>query len=49
MKWGLISKSNVKKSISVGKEVHEYLSKNGDVLVEKKFAEFTKTKGYSQE
>lgn len=47
MKWGFICKSNVKKSISLGKEVYEFLIENGDVFVEKRFADILDIKGYS--
>ena len=47
MKWGLISKINVKKSISLGKEVYDFLKGEGEVFTEKNLANKIKIKGYS--
>jgi len=49
MKWGLVCKSNNKKSISLGEEIHGFLCENGDVFAEEKFAKEVKVKGYSLE
>jgi len=45
MKWGLVCKSNNKKSISLGEEIHGFLCENGDVFAEEKFAKEVKVKG----
>jgi len=39
MKWGLVCSSNVKKSLSLAKDIYEFLSENGMVYVEKGLAE----------
>jgi len=49
MKWGLVCKYNNKKSISMGKEVYEFLSENGEVFAEEGFAKEAKIKGFSLE
>jgi len=49
MKWGLICKYNNKKSISLGEEIFEFLSENGEVFAEEVFAEEVKIKGFSLE
>jgi NAD+ kinase len=49
MKWGLICKPNVKKSISLAKDVYDFLSGEGEVFAEKNFAKEAEIKGYSLE
>ena len=49
MKWGLICKYNNKKSISLGEEVYDFLSENGEVFAEEGFAKKVKIKGFSLE
>lgn len=49
MKWGLICNYHVKKACSVGEEIHNFLSKNGEVFAEDKFAKKQNLKGYSME
>ena len=49
MKWGLVCKPKVKKSISLAKDVHDFLSGNGEVFAEKSFAKEAEVKGYSLE
>ncbi len=39
MKWGLVCSSNVKKSLSLAKDIYEFLSENGTVYAEKGLAE----------
>lgn len=47
MKWGLICKPNVKKSISLAKDIYDFLDKKGEIFPEKKFAKEKNIKGYS--
>ena len=49
MKWGLVCKYNNKKSISLGEEVYEFLSENGEVFAEEGFAKEAEIKGFSLE
>jgi NAD+ kinase len=49
MKWGLVCKSTAKKTVSLAKEVYEFLSDEGEVFAEKSFAKVTEIKGYSLE
>lgn len=49
MKWGIVCNINVKKSISLGKEVYDFLKGTGDVFAEKSFADKIKIKGYPLE
>jgi NAD+ kinase len=49
MKWGLVCKSTAKKTVSLAKEVYEFLSGEGEVFAEKSFAKVTEIKGYSLE
>lgn len=49
MKWGLTCRLNVKKSISLAQEVHEFLKDKGEVFPEKKFAQKIDLKGFSLE
>jgi NAD+ kinase len=45
MKWGLICSSNVKKSLSLARDIHDFLSENGTVFVEKDMAHHFDKKG----
>jgi len=47
MKWGLICNYRVKKTCSVADDVFKFLSENGEVYPEDKFAEKHKLKGYT--
>jgi NAD+ kinase len=47
MKWGIVCRHGVKKSLSLGKDIYEFLSENGDVFAEKSFAKLADIKGYS--
>jgi NAD+ kinase len=47
MKWGLVCKSKNKKSISLSKEIFNFLSENGEVFIENTFAESINSKGYT--
>jgi NAD+ kinase len=47
MKWGLVCKPGVKNTISLAKDIYDFLKENGDVLAEKNFAEEMNLKGYS--
>jgi len=47
MKWGLVCSSNVKKSLSLAREIYEFLNEEGDVFAEKDLATGFNTKGYS--
>src|SRR4030042_1625473 len=49
MKWGLVCKPGAKSTISLAKDVYDFLKENGDVFAEKNFAEETKIKGHSLE
>ncbi len=49
MKWGLVCKPGAKSTISLAKDVYDFLMENGDVFAEKSFAEETKIKGCSLE
>lgn len=49
MKWGLVCKSTAKKTVSLAKEVYEFLSSKDEVFAEKSFAKLTEIKGYSLE
>lgn len=49
MKWGLVCKVNVKKSVSLAKEVHDFLKGEGEVFAEKSFANKIEIRGYSLE
>jgi len=49
MKWGLVCKPGVKNTISLAKDVYDFLKENGEVFAEKSFAEEAKVKGYSLE
>jgi NAD+ kinase len=49
MKWGLICNLNIKKAVSLGKEIYEFLKVKNEVFLEDKFAEELKTKGFSHE
>jgi len=49
MKWGLVCKPGAKNTISLAKDVHDFLKENGDVFAEKSFADEIKIKGYSLE
>ena len=47
MKWGLVCSSNVKKSLSLAKDIYEFLSENGTVYAEKDLAAHFEKKGSS--
>ncbi len=47
MKWGLVCKPKVKRSISLGKDVLKFLVEKDEVYPEKNFAKETGIKGYS--
>ena len=47
MKWGIVCISKVKKSISLAKEVYEFLQEQGEVFAEETFAEKLNLKAYS--
>ncbi len=47
MKWGLICNYHVKKAISTGKDIYNFLKENGEVFAEDKFAKKHGLKGYS--
>ena len=49
MKWGIVCNTKVKKSISLGKEVYDFLKSTGDVFAEKSFADEIKIKGHNLE
>ena len=49
MKWGLVCKPNVKKTLSLAREVYDFLITKGEVFAEKSFAEKAEVKGYSLE
>lgn len=49
MKWGLACKSKGKKTISLGEDVYNFLSDQGEVFAEKLFAKEVGVKGYSLE
>jgi len=49
MKWGLVCKPKVEKSISLAKDIYAFLSGNGEVFAEKTFAKEMGIKGYSLE
>lgn len=49
MKWGLVCKPGAKSTISLAKDVYDFLMENGDVFAEKSFADETKLKGCSLE
>jgi NAD+ kinase len=45
MNWGLVCNPNVKKSLTITKEIYEFLSENGNVFLEKDLAKYFKKKG----
>ena len=47
MKWGLVCSSNVKKSLSLAKEIYEFLSENGEVFAEKEIADHFDKNGFA--
>jgi len=47
MKWGLVCKPKVKKSISLAKDIYDFLSEEGGVFAERTFAKNLEIKGYS--
>ncbi|MEF8848624.1 MAG: NAD(+)/NADH kinase [Candidatus Thermoplasmatota archaeon] len=47
MKWGLVCKPKVTKSISLAKDVFKLINENGEVFLEKRIADEIETKGYS--
>lgn len=47
MKWGIVCKPNVKKSISLAKDIYDFLNNEGEVFAEKNFAKNLEIKGYS--
>jgi NAD+ kinase len=47
MKWGIVCISKVKKSLSLTKDVYEFLSKNGEVFLENTFAKTVNKKGFN--
>ena len=47
MKWGLICNPNVKKAISVARDVYDFLKENGEVFVETALAKKIEMKGHS--
>ena len=49
MKWGLVCRATAKKTVSLAREVYEFLSEKGEVFAEKSFAKVTEIKGYSLE
>ena len=49
MKWGLICNHNIKKAVSLGVEIYEFLKNKGEVLAEEEFAKKNKLKGFSHE
>jgi NAD+ kinase len=46
MKWGVVSRSDANKSISLAETVIEYLSENGQVFIEEYLADSLDKKGY---
>ncbi len=49
IKWGLIYNFHTKKAASLANDVYEFLSKKGEVFVEKRFAKDHNAKGHSHE
>lgn len=47
MNWGLVCRPKAKKSISLAKTVNEFLSKDGEVFIEKNLAKAADLKGYT--
>ena len=47
MKWGIVCISKVKKSLSLTKDVYDFLSENGEVFLENTFAKTINKKGYN--
>lgn len=47
MKWGLVCSSNVKKSLSITKDIYQFLCENGEVFAENTLAKKIEVKGYS--
>ncbi|MDH7517661.1 MAG: NAD(+)/NADH kinase [Candidatus Thermoplasmatota archaeon] len=49
MKWGLVCKPGAKNTVSLAKDVYDFLKENGEVFAEKNFAKEMNLKGYSLE
>ncbi|MEA2055599.1 MAG: NAD(+)/NADH kinase [Candidatus Thermoplasmatota archaeon] len=47
MKWGVICNPSTKKSISLAKNVYDFLTENGETFAEKGFAKEANLKGYT--
>jgi NAD+ kinase len=47
MKWGIVCNFHVKKACSLAGELYEFLTKDGEVFAENKFAKIKKIKGYT--
>ena len=49
MNWGIICRSDTKKSLSLSNTVIDFLKENGEVFAEKHLSEIADVKGYSLE
>ena len=47
MKWGVVCRSDVKKSLSLAKDVIDFLREDGEVFAEEQLAKSAEIKGYS--
>lgn len=47
MKWGIVIKPNDRKVAKIAKEIMDFLKKNGEVYLEKKFADYLKIEGFT--